>query len=256
MLNNRFKKTASATIALLFAFLVTACGGTSTTTSSSSSTSQPTSGNISSGVCDASNLTLEEINAYLNDPTVTGMLNGNEISIIPFKHINGHGDEWDFFAFVAFQYQELLYVKYQVTYLSCTCRAANVNFWQTIYLELSLPASGDVKDSKIRKLTFDEVNVGNETYLGGFWGDSDPIPDSPITYEIIKQEFIPYLEGKTKSQVDAWSDIWDIDISDYQQGDGRSSYDLDKYVAATVSTNNIIRIVQAIFDYHGKKYVE
>ena len=101
-------------------------------------------------------MTLEDINNYLNDDTVANMEFGNVVAVIPFNHINGPREEWKFFALVNFMYKELTenYVKYQVTFLSCTCRSANVNYWSTAYVELTIPDSGSVEDTVLRKLSF------------------------------------------------------------------------------------------------------
>lgn len=293
--------------------------------------------------CSTDNITLEQLNEMLNDEQKMNMNFANTVAIIPFDHINGPRDEWSFYALVNFQYAESRYVKYQVTYLSCTCRSANVNYWQTAYIEMSTNVS-DPENSKLRNLSFDID--GTQHYTAGFWGDSNPIKsgdtiiatyddyiatneeltkvtiggrvytirmsegvptflvsgdteievesnkvtvggveytlsvsEGKVTslsdgtntintvtkhagvyiedkegvedgwyYPTIENEFIKdLLIGKTKKQIDQYS------VMDDMVSKGAMSEDLyDAFTGASVSTNNIIRIVKAVFDYHAK----
>jgi len=139
-------------------------------------------------------MTLEDLNNMLNDSENMNMDFANAVAVIPFDHINGPRDEWDFYAIINFQYPETRYVKYQVTYLSCTCRADNVNYWQTAYMEMSTNVSNP-ENSKLRALSFDIDGTGK--YTAGFWGDSDPIKsgDSIIaTYD----DYVEATEELTK----------------------------------------------------------
>ena len=129
-------------------------------------------------------LDLDAINEFLNTSADMGEGSiANAVAIIPINHINGPRDEHDFYAFVNFKYKARNYIKYQITYLSCTCRSADVNYWMTAYVELTLPDSGNIEDSKIRTLSFDYDAEGH--YLAGFWGDSNPTP-AGNTYEEFK----------------------------------------------------------------------
>jgi len=213
-------------------------------------------------------MTLEDVNNYLNDDTIANMEFGNVVAVIPFTHINGPREEWKFFALVNFMYKELSenYVKYQVTFLSCTCRSANVNYWSTAYVELTIPDSGDPEDAVLRKLSFDKD--GTEHYTAGYWGDSDPIysgdrivatfDKTPIDpndlskgyYPSIREDYIPLLVGKTKAQIDAYNVMDDMKTS------GAMSQEMfDGFTGASVSTNNILRILHALFKYHGERYL-
>jgi len=206
-------------------------------------------------------MTLEDLNAMLNDSETMNMDLANAVAIVPFNHINGPRNEWKFYALINFVSKEKKYVKYQVTYLSCTCRTANVNYWQTAYIEINLPQSGQTaNDVTLRKLSFDIDGSGH--YHAGFWGDSDPICDEgtqqPVaTYDnkeeypelpSIKEDFIPLLIGKTKAQIDAYSTCDDMTE---KIGDKLVR---DAFAGASVSTNNIIRILQATFAYHAATY--
>nr|MCR4707462.1 rhodanese-like domain-containing protein [Clostridiales bacterium] len=128
------------------------------------------------------------------------------------------------------------------------CRSADVNVWSTAYVELTTPSSGKIEDAAIRTLSFDADSTGH--YLGGFWGDSNPPPTAPnATYEKVKAEMIPYYIGKTYGQLMGCSTI--DDFADYAEGEGRADLTVDAFTGATVSSNNILRIVQALFAYHA-----
>lgn len=198
------------------------------------------------------NLDLDSINEWLNTSADLGEgTMGNAVAIIPISHINGPREETDFYAFVNFKYRSegiKSYIKYQITYLSCTCRDANVNYWMTAYVELSLPKSKDINDSEITFLSFDQDSTGH--YLAGFWGDSNPTP-AGNTYEEFKEQYIPFFVGKNYEYIQKLSVVEDIDAADYASGEGRSEYKLDTFSGSSVSTNNIIRMLNALFKYHA-----
>ncbi|MEE3489037.1 MAG: FMN-binding protein [Bulleidia sp.] len=192
---------------------------------------------------------IDDVNSWLNSSADLGEGSaGNAVAVIPFNHVNGPRDEHNFYAFVDFKYKARKYIKYQVTYLSCTCRSADVNYWQTAYVELTLPSSKKIEDSEVRFLSFDEDSAGH--YLGGFWGDSNPTP-AGVTYETFKAEYIPYWTDKPYSYIKTLSFMDDIDPKDYTSGDGRENLSLDTFTGSSVSTNNIIRMLNALFEYHG-----
>jgi hypothetical protein len=85
-------------------------------------------------------------------------------------------------------------------------------------------------------------------YNGGFWGDSSPTP-AGVTYETYKTEYVPYFINKDFGYISTLSVVEDIALADYQ-ADGREAYDLDTYTGSSVSTNNIIRMLNAVIDYH------
>ena len=214
------------------------------------------------------NIDLDAINDYIagDDKWFDFNNNGNKVTLIPFTHINGWSAEWDFFALVNFEYKTKTspkFVKYQVTYLSCTCRDKSVNFWQTAYVELSIPASGNADDIKLQYLSYD-VESGDH-YTAGFWGDSGtlhPIDNSAydVTYEDIKTAFIPYLVGKTKAELSPLSVTSDIDAADFASDMAGTMFHgeqvtLDHFYGASVSTNNMIRVVNSLMDYHAARYL-
>ena len=120
-------------------------------------------------------MTLEDLNAMLNDSVNMNMNKANAVSVIEFNHINGPRDEWKFYALINFEHDELgkSEVKYQVTFLSCTCRTADVNYWSTAFIELTKPSSKNPDDIVLKTLSFDTDDTGH--YTAGFWGDSSPI---------------------------------------------------------------------------------
>ncbi len=194
--------------------------------------------------------TLPDINDYLNNSAKLGPnTKANPVAIIPFSHIDGPQEEDMFYAFVNFKYQARGYIKYQVSYISCTCRSADVNYWSTVYVDLTLPESGLLDDAAIRTLSYEKDGTGK--YQAGFWGDSNPIPTGGQTYEMIRDQYLPYYNGKTYGQIKTLSTIADIKLEDYQAGEGRGEMTLDTWTGATVSTNNVLRILHALFEFHG-----
>ncbi len=200
-------------------------------------------------VAAAEELSIGDVNGFLNGSAKLGEgSKANQVAVIPFSHIDGPQEEDLFYAFVPFKYVARSYIKYQVTFLSCTCRSADVNVWSTAYVELTLPSSGKIEDAAVRTLSFDADSTGH--YLGGFWGDSNPPPTAPTaTYEKVKAEMIPYYVGKTYGQLMGLGTI--ADITDYSEGEGRENLTLDAWTGATVSSNNILRILQALYAYHA-----
>ena len=199
------------------------------------------------GACNV--LSLDNINDWLNTSANLGEgSKANVVAVIPITHINGPREIDQFYAFVTFKYRARSYIKYQVSYISCTCRSADVNYWQTAYIELSLPDSHNIDDSKIRFLSFDRD--ANDHYTAGFWGDSDPTP-AGATYAQIKEEYIPFFFDKEYKYIKNLSVVEDIPAADYSAGEGREKLVLDTFDGSSVSTNNIILMLNAIFEYHG-----
>lgn len=240
------KKILLVAITSIMLFSFTACGNNEATETPSDD--NDTSSDAADNGEEAQDMSLDAINEFLNTSADLGPGTVvNPVAIIPMKHIDGPKNNIDVYAFVNFEYEARDFVKYQVSYISCTCRPAAVNYWNTAYMELSLPASGEKDDVELKYLSFDDDPAGD--YQGGLWGDSDPIP-SGLTYATIKEEYVPYFAGKNINDLKALDTIEDIDLSDYQSGEGRGDYTIDTFTGATVSTNNIIRIVNAMLDYH------
>ena len=60
---------------------------------------------------------------------------------------------------------------------------------------------------------------------------------------------IPYYIGKTYAQLSGLNTI--DDIKDYNAGEGRENLKLDAWSGATVSSNNMLRMLQALYAYHA-----
>ncbi|MFI3284016.1 MAG: hypothetical protein R3Y57_02920 [Erysipelotrichaceae bacterium] len=235
-------------VCLMLVLMTTACSDTSANSDSTGSDSDagaettPCSGEVGE-------ITLENVNDFLNDSADMGAGSiANVVAVIPINHIDGPRNESAFYAFVTFKYEARDYIKYQVTYLSCTCRSADVNYWSTAYVELSLPSSGDIADSTIRYISFDKDSDGH--YDAGFWGDSNPTP-AGATLDDFVDEYIPFFVDKDYTFITSLSVVEDILVDEYTSGDGRELLSLDTFSGSSVSTNNIIRMLNAIFEYHA-----
>lgn len=194
-------------------------------------------------------LTVGQVNQWLNSSADVGPgTKANQIAIVPINHIDGPREENTFYAFVNFKYKARNFIKYQISYVSCTCRSADVNYWQTAYVELTLPESGKIEDAEIKTLSFGEDSSGH--YNGGFWGDSNPTP-AGHTYEMFKDQYIPFYVGKTLGYVYGLSTVDDIKADDYAKGENRSNLKVDTFTGSSVSSNNIIRMLHAIGKYHA-----
>lgn len=174
---------------------------------------------------------------------------------VPFVHLNGEGHETDMNARVLLEWNKTSgYIIYQVTYLSCTCRPGNVNFWNTVYLEINK------ETNDIRTISFEKsVNSdGEEThYTGGAWGDSSGVAEqNGVTYEMFKTEFFPWFIGKTSADLDGLN-VWSNGTlyGDFTNtGMTIDSDTVDSFAGSSVSTNNFLRVIIAMLAYHESKY--
>lgn len=233
------RKTLLIFISCFILFSLAAC--------SASPAKEPDDNSGEAPTCSVDSMTLEDINEYLNTTADLGEGTiANKVAIVPIDHIDGPRNESRFYAFVNYKYKARDYIKYQITYLSCTCRAASVNYWQTAYVELTLPDSKNGDDVQVRYMSFDKDPNGE--YNGGFWGDSNPTP-AGVTYNIFKNEYIPFFIDKEYKYIKTLSVMDDIMLSDYQ-ANGREEFELDTFTGSSVSTNNIIRMLNAITKYH------
>ena len=191
-------------------------------------------------VASAAELSLSEVNNFLNTSAKVGEgTKANQIAVIPFNHIDGPKEEDLFYAFVPFKYVARDYIKYQITFIACTCRPAALNVWSTAYVELSLPSSGKIADAEVKFLSFEKDSTGH--YIAGFWGDSNPSPlASTATLEKFNAEMLPYYIGKKYSE-----------LANYNQVGDFKDFNVDAWTGATVSSNNILRAIQALYAYHA-----
>lgn len=186
------------------------------------------------------------------EPVVVGLDN-----VFQYPHINGHGVEnEEQNAFVLFEEEMLGYVKYQVSYLSCTCRNSDVNYWQVMYLEIS------TTDNSVRRISFtQDKEEGSHPYTAGMWGDSSPTPGPSGDYSDGKyfqdfvDDFIPWLVGQTPDSLEG---ITVFSTNPTYAGMNTATIDnqalVDSFAGSSVSTNNMIRIIHAMFEYHIENY--
>ncbi|SNR87830.1 hypothetical protein SAMN05446037_1001186 [Anaerovirgula multivorans] len=166
--------------------------------------------------------------------------NFNDSRIIPYQHIK-HGSAEEYAAVILFEYQMDNYTKYQISYLSCSCRAASANYQHLLYVEIN-NNNDSAQEATIRDIEFQ------------FWGDSAVNPENGMTYEMIEKEFLPYLIYKSKAEIDAMTTLKDIKDADQVERNGNMYDFVDAYTGATVSVDNTLTILHALFEYHTEKY--
>jgi len=168
--------------------------------------------------------------------------------MIPFVHINGEAAETDKFAYLLFEEPVQEYVKYQITYLSCTCRSQLLNYWQVAFVEINKYTND------IRTLSFGQDGVDGH-YTAGMWGDSDPTP-SGRTLVHFETEFIPWLVGQSLTTLEGISVF--TNESYHGMVENTANIDeqvmIDDFAGSSVSTNNMIRVIKALLEYHEDAY--
>lgn len=187
---------------------------------------------------------------------------GGSEPVIVYEHINGHGVQVDRNAYILFEYEQRDYVKYQITYLSCTCRDASLNYWNVAYVEV------EKSTNKIQKISFGTDGSEPHEYIGGMWGDSSPTPAGK-TLKNFEDEFIPWLVGKAPADFEG---ISVFKTGDYEgisntgslgdtsytytdtNGDTQTGDLVDDYTGSSVSTNNMLRVMKLLLDYHVTNY--
>lgn len=148
-----------------------------------------------------------------------------------FQHVDGHGNETDMLAFVLFEYEQLRTVKYQVAYLSCTCRSAEVNYWSVAYVELNK------SDGSIAHISYDRD--AEDHYHAGLYGDSEESWDGAPVEDLFGVYIEETIEGASQESINAIEPM---------HGDA------DAYTGATVTPNNAVRMLQGLFEYHNARY--
>jgi len=167
-------------------------------------------------------------------------------SIINYTHVDGHGAETVKQAHILFEFEALEFVKYQLSFLSCTCRDLNVNYWQVAYVEISK------EDGSIRFISFGKDPEGH--YTGGMWGDSNPTP-AGITLEDFENDFFPWLVGKNSADFEGITVFKNDSYHDIQNTTNIPEQDLiDEFAGSSVSTNSMIRALTALLEYHAENY--
>jgi hypothetical protein len=178
-------------------------------------------------------------------------------NLVFFDHIDGHGNVTeDQPAFVLFEEEMLGFVKYQITYLSCTCRGSDVNYWQVAYVEIS------TNDNSIQKISFNsDSDTAEHVYTAGMWGDSSPTPGVSGDYsdgkylEDFEEDFIPWLIGQTPESLEGISVFKNGNYMGVTNTVTIDEQDLiDDFAGSSVSTNNMIRIMKTLLDYHVENH--
>jgi hypothetical protein len=174
-----------------------------------------------------------------------------DLTILKFPHLDGHGSEVMKDMPILFEYEMRGYVKYQVAFVACTCRAPRDNFWSVAYIDIS------TETGEILYISFEEDSSGH--YQAGVWGDSNPIPETEKTYEDFKNDFLPWIVGKTADDLDGINIFYDeapAIYADYANTKTIGNQELiDSFSGSSVSTHSIIRVVKVLLDYHQEQYM-
>ncbi len=153
-----------------------------------------------------------------------------------FTHYTTAGVTEDFEAIILFEESVSTFTSYQVAFVSCNCRDSLVNYYSVAYVEL-LNNKDSADEAAIRSITFGDNK--------GLWGDSNPNHNMPdYTQEYMDHNFVQLLVRQTKADIDAW------------QGYAHQLpiIDVDAVSGATVSTSNILSMLQGLFAYHAENY--
>lgn len=170
-------------------------------------------------------------------------------NVIGYVHVNGEGVETEKNAFLLYEFETRDYMKYQITYLSCTCRPAVNNYWNVAYIEIN-KFTDDVR-------TISFTSDGDEGhYTAGLWGDSDPVYITEKTLTDFETDYFPWLIGKTSEDLEGIS----VFTNENYHGVIENTKDIaeqdliDAYVGSSVSTNNLLRITKELLAYHEDAY--
>lgn len=173
-----------------------------------------------------------------------------DMTVLKFPHLDGHGSEVMKDMPILFEYEMRDYVKYQVAFVACTCRAPRDNFWSVAYIDVSK------ETGEIQYISFEQDSSGH--YTAGVWGDSNPIPEVEVTYEDFERDFFPWIVGKTSEDLDGINIFYDETptvYADYANTKQINEPELiDAFSGSSVSTHSIIRVVKTLLEYHDSKY--
>lgn len=187
------------------------------------------------------------------------------VNLLTFSHIDGYGNIVERDMPILFEFELRDVVKYQVAFVACTCRAPRYNYWSVMYLELNK------NTGEVEYISFGRD--GEDKYDGGMWGDSDPIPrfgvEDPsdpnylgwVEFADLQRDFLPWFLGMTSEDLDGINIFYNDAPSQYaaagQANDKHIDEEemIDALTGASVSTNNIIRVVKAMLAYHEDKYL-
>ena len=170
-------------------------------------------------------------------------------NVILYQHISGEGEETEKNAFLLYEFETRDYMKYQITYLSCTCRPAVNNYWQVAYIEIN-KFSDEI-------ITISFTSDGEDGhYTAGLWGDSNPVYLTEKTLNDFETEFFPWLIGQTAESLEGISVFTNENYHESVENTKTiEDQDLiDSYIGSSVSTNNLIRVVKELLIYHETAY--
>jgi hypothetical protein len=178
----------------------------------------------------------KEEDSVQTPPTQTETVNSESGIMVDnafyYTHINGNGTEKERLAFVLFEYEQLKTIKYQVAYLACTCRGADVNYFSVAYVELNK------QDGSIAFISYDQDSSGH--YTAGMYGDSVETYEGVPAKELFKGFRENYLIGASQETI--------INTAPMHG-------EVDTYTGATVSPNNAISMLKSLFIYHNERYM-
>lgn len=160
---------------------------------------------------------------------------------IEYNHYLRFGGSEKLTATILWQYESDVYTKYQVAYTSYVCSDPSVNYSNVIYIELI--SKGEKEDSLIRNISFSTIDANGTTFNVGLWGDYK---------EAYNKEFYSEIENilLPKLKLMKYNDIVSLDDKGYGNFREIEGIEEDAITNGTVSANNVISIIRAIFKYH------
>ncbi len=167
--------------------------------------------------------------------------NSSNDNTIEFNHYVRFGGSEKLKATILWQYDSDAYTKYQVAYTSYVCSDASVNYNNVIYLELT--SKGSKEDSIIRNISFSTIDENGTSFNVGLWSDYKEAYGKEF-YSEIEKDLLPKLKYMK------YSDVVNIDNKGYGGFRNIEGMKEDAISNGTVSANNVISIIKAIFDYH------
>lgn len=170
----------------------------------------------------------------------TAPIEAGGFTLLPYTHYASGGVTSDLYAVILFENTNKTFTRYQVAYTSCTCRDAASNYRSVVYVEL-LNTKDTPEEAAIRSISF----ATNKDVLVGMWGDSSPIHGQPdYTADYMNEQLVQKLVGTDKAHIDAWQGY----------GNWPDALDADTLSGATVSTSNLLSLLQSLCSYHADKY--
>lgn len=175
-----------------------------------------------------------------------------KVQLLQFPHLDAYGNVVMRDMVILFEFELRDFVKYQVAYVSCTCRSPRVNYWSVAFFTISK------QTGEVLSLTFSEDDTGG--YRAGMWGDSDPIPGTGKTYQDFRSYFIPWLVGQTYADLQGINIFFDDTPSQYAAHANTTTINepelIDAFAGSSVTTNNMIRVTRTLLQHHQERYMD